>query len=323
MGTTKVAQEHASTRVRYHGDMGTRAMWPLGTHKHQGHVNSKAAQTPWPHGYQSDTVPGITQALGTRKLRGHRGGTAIRATGARQGPGLGCLIHPRAGPCPTVPHPHPCPPLSLSPRWAWGGSQQPNAWIPTGQRAARGERARVRGHVCGRRGHVRWRGGGAGGGWGEPVGRWSLTDEEVALALPAVPQPVDKRVPDLSLGTQSREGERPPGVGGGPGGAGDPAPATLPSQLWRPPAIPTATLTPPPMGWGPPWTPQPNLDADFFLALLEGVAAQHLHFGDDLWGGMRGRGRGGGARAGGSTHGPQGQHPPSRRRPSPARSPAL
>lgn len=171
MGTTKVAQEHASTRVTYHGDMGTRAMWPLGTHKHQGHVNSKAAQTPWPHGYQSDTVPGITQALGTRKLRGHRGGTAIRATGARQGPGLGCLIHPRAGPCPTVPHPHPCPPLSLSPRWAWGGSQQPNAWIPTGQRAARGERARVRGHVCGRRGHVRWRGGGCGGGLGRARGQ--------------------------------------------------------------------------------------------------------------------------------------------------------
>ncbi|XP_040388868.1 uncharacterized protein LOC121058016 [Cygnus olor] len=47
-------------------------------------------------------------------------------------------------------------------------------------------------------------------------------DEEVALALPAVPQAVDKRVPDLSL------------------------------------------------------------DADFFLALLQGVAAQHLHFGHDL-----------------------------------------
>lgn len=59
----------------------------------------------------------------------------------------------------------------------------------------RGERA-VRGHVCGRRVHVRGQGG--------PAGRWSLTDEEVALALPAVPQPVHERVPDLSLGTQKR-----------------------------------------------------------------------------------------------------------------------
>lgn len=60
------------------------------------------------------------------------------------------------------------------------------------------------------------------------------------------------------------------------------------------------------MGWGPPWTPQPNLDADFFLALLEGVAAQHLHFGDDLWGGMRGRGRGGGQGQVGAPTGPRG-----------------
>lgn len=49
------------------------------------------------------------------------------------------------------------------------------------------------------------------GGWGEPAGRWSLTDEEVALALPAVPKAMDKRVPDLSLGIQSGEGERPLG----------------------------------------------------------------------------------------------------------------
>lgn len=68
---------------------------------------------------------------------------------------------------------------------------------PAGQRR-RGGSARVCGDTCA--------GGGdtcAGrGGRGEPAGRWSLTDEEVALALPAVPQPVDKRVPDLSLGTQ-------------------------------------------------------------------------------------------------------------------------
>lgn len=42
----------------------------------------------------------------------------------------------------------------------------------------------------------------------------------------------------------------------------------------------------------PPPLLSPNLDADFFLALLKGVAAQHLHFGHDLeegssgWGGF-------------------------------------
>lgn len=66
-----------------------------------------------------------------------------------------------------------------------------------------------------------------GGGRGEPAGRWSLTDEEVALALPAVPKAVDKRVPDLSLGIQSGEGERSLD-GGVPPCAPPPLPPSLP-----------------------------------------------------------------------------------------------
>lgn len=80
----------------------------------------------------------------------------------------------------------------------------------------------------------------------------------MALALPAVPKAMDKRVPDLSLGIQSGEGERPLGWGD---------PSLCPPQ---PPLL------------------SPNLDADFFLALLKGVTAQHLHFGHDLEEGLSG-----------------------------------
>lgn len=135
-----------------------------------------------------------------------------------------------------------------------GGSSP--ALSPHGQRAERAGRGGGGNTCAGRENTCTGR---EGGGRGEPAGRWSLTDEEVALALPAVPKAVDKRVPDLSLGIQSGEGER--SLDGG-------VPPCAPPLL------------------------SPNLDADFFLALLKGVAAQHLHFGHDLeegssgWGGV-------------------------------------
>lgn len=189
-------------------------------------------------------------------------GTEVARPSGPPGPGRdqgwGALFTPVLVPAPLCLIPIPVPPCPC-PRAGRGvGASNRTPGSPRGS-GQHGGSVRVCGDTCAGGGDTcAGGGGGAGGGWGEPVGRWSLTDEEVALALPAVPQPVDKRVPDLSLGTQSREGERPPGVGGGPGGAGDPAPATLPSQLWRPPAIPTATLTPPPPWVGVPPGP-PNL----------------------------------------------------------------
>lgn len=57
--------------------------------------------------------------------------------------------------------------------------------------------------------------------------------------------------------------------------------------------------------------PPPHLDADFFLALLQGVAAQHLHFGHHLGGGTMGvSGRWGGAQSRRGTPRTAGQHPP-------------
>lgn len=84
-----------------------------------------------------------------------------------------------------------------------GGSSP--ALSPHGQRAERAGRGGGGNTCAGRENTCTGR---EGGGRGEPAGRWSLTDEEVALALPAVPKAVDKRVPDLSLGIQSGEGER-------------------------------------------------------------------------------------------------------------------
>lgn len=286
---TKVALEHANTRDTYHSNMGTRALWALGSCKHQCGMVPRVTHRQWEH--RSYVSIEVAQPSGPP---GQCGGWNASFTPTL----IPALL--RLFPIPVS--------SSLSPWWVQGGRQQPSAWIPAGQQAARGERARVQGHVCRQQGHVRGR-----GGWGKPAGRWSLTDEEVALALPAVPQPVNKRVPDLSLGTQSREGEWPPGRGAR-GGLG---------TLLLPPFLCSLSgLLPSP--WPPqtpPWAgPPPNLDADFFLALFEGITAQHLHFRHDL--GEQGDVRGG-PRAGRGTHGPWGQHPPSQRRPSPARSPAL
>lgn len=222
MGTTKVAQEHASTRVTYHGDMGTRAMWPLGTHKHQGHVNSKAAQTPWPHGYQSDTVPGITQALGTRKLRGHRGGTAIRTTGARQGPGLGCLIHPRAGPCPTVPHPHPCPPRPCPHAGRGVGASNRTPGSPRGS-GQHGGSVRVCGDTCAGGGDTCAGGGGVRGGAGaSPWADGHSLMKRWRWPCQLSPSPWTNGCLTCLWGHKAERVSGPPGWGGGQGGPGTP-----------------------------------------------------------------------------------------------------
>lgn len=187
-------------------------------------------------------------------------------------------------------------------RWEPGGGGQ-SARMAPGQR---GER--VRGHVCGRRGHVRGQGGRA-----EPAGRWSLTDEEVALALPAVPQPVDKRVPDLSLGTQKHKRVS------GPRGWG-------PRFCHLPSAAPTAS-------WCPRGHPKPLHGLGSLLGRpLTWMLTSSLHclrvsrrststLGT-TWGGARHCQVGGQGQVG-APMGPRSQHPPSRRRPSPSHSPAL
>lgn len=210
--------------------------WALGTPKHWGHGSSKVARALWPHRYQSDMVPGVTQALGTQM------GTKVARPSGPPGPGRHwgwvSSLTPGRPCCVLSPCPHPHGGCGVG-----AGSRAPGS--PQG--SAGGVRVCVWGHVYRRQGHVRGR-----GGCGKPMSRWSLTDEEVALALPAVPQAMDKRVPDLSLGTQSREGEQPLGWG-----AGDLAPATLPPQSQQPPAIPTAApnLPPPPRAGVPPGPP--------------------------------------------------------------------
>ena len=202
-----------------------------------------------------------------------------------------------------VPAPPPSP-ASPSLRWVRGGSWQLSAWIPAGQRAARGECARVRGHVCGRRGHVC----GQGGAEASPPADGHSLMKRWLWPCQLSPSPWTNGCLTCLWGHRA---ERVSGPGGG-------GPGTPPS------AAPSASCHPEPRhGLGSPLDPPPNLDADFFLALLEGVAAQHFHFGHDLGRGGRGvvgwreaRGRRGHPRVGG-------QHPPSRRRPSPARSPGL
>lgn len=160
---------------------------------------------------------------------------------------------------------------------------------PRGHRSGMGEHARVRGHVCGQRGHVR-RQRGLGGGQDEPAGRWSLTDEEVALALPAVPQAVDKRVPDLSLGTQSREGERPLGERGSRGGGS--AACRIPPPT--PPQIPPLT-----------WMLTSSLHC--FRVSRRSTSTLGITWGGARWGCRGGRG---GAQSRRGTPRTAGQHPP-------------
>lgn len=201
------------------------------------------------HGYQSDAVPRVTQALGTRRLYSHQGGTAIRATEARQAPGLGHLVHLCAGPFPAAACPHPCPPRHLGTRGGCGagaGSQAPGSPRGIGQRGGSvcGDTCAGGGDMCA----------GRGGAEASPQADGHSLMKRWLWPCQLSPSPWTNGCLTCLWGHKAERVSSP--RGGGPRGARDPAPATLPLP---PSAIPTATPNTPPPGVGAPTAaPEPG-----------------------------------------------------------------
>lgn len=135
--------------------------------------------------------------------------------------------------------------------WAMGAGSR-SSRIPTGQRAARGERARVRGHVCGRRGHVR----GQGGAGASPRADGHSLMKRWRWPCQLSPSPWTNGCLTCLWGQKHTESERPPRVGGH-GGLGTPlVPSSIRSSRgvlmspWPPQSPSRAGVPPgPPLTW--------------------------------------------------------------------------